>query len=147
MSDKNKGRTFGGGAAAAVVDKPETATPATTPATNYTLTYRREHPGNRCSYGIAGNAGIVVFDRGLFADPAFKGDIIVDCALVPVKVDNKQAKAEALAAKLVERAAKAQAKIEAAAAKAKERQEKADAALAAAQAKVAAATATAGAKA
>lgn len=41
---------------------------ATTPAT--TLHYRRAHPGGgalgRCSYGIPGVPGIVVFDLGMF---------------------------------------------------------------------------------
>lgn len=128
-----------GGATTGPQAVPTPAAPAAAPTTNFTLEYRREHPGNRCSYGIAGNAGIVVIDRGLLADPAFKGPITVDVALVPVKADNKQARAEAQAAKLAERALKAQQKIEAAAAKAKERQDKANAALEAARAKVAAA--------
>jgi hypothetical protein len=45
-------------------------TQATTVATA-TLVYRRQHPGGgalgRCSYGVPGVAGIVVFDMGLFA--------------------------------------------------------------------------------
>lgn len=113
---------------------------------NFVLTYRREHPGNRCSYGIAGNSGIVVFDKGLIQgsdQPGFTmpPTITLDCQLVPIKADNKTAKAEAAAAKLVERARKAQEKIEVAAKKAADRQAKADAALAAAKAKVEAANA------
>jgi hypothetical protein len=135
-------------AAAAV----ETATQeVVTAGPNFTLTYRRQHPSKRSSYGIAGNAGIVVIDNGLFPGSNVEGwqppaTITVDCELVPVKADNKTQKAEQAAAKLAERAAKAQAKIEAAQAKAAEKKAKADAAMAAAQAKLKAAqdAATAG---
>lgn len=135
----NKRNRQGGGTA--VQDAPAPGpvaveTPAAAPTTNFVLMYRREHPGNRCSYGIAGVPGIVVFDRGLFANPAFTGNITLDCPLALPKGDGKAAKAEAAAAKAAERATKAQAKIEAAAAKAIERQAKADAALAAAKKKV-----------
>lgn len=111
--------------------------------TNNTLTYRRDHPGNRCSFGIAGVPGIVVFDKGLFADGVAPATIEMDCALALPKADNKAAKAEAQAAKLAERAAKATAKAEAQAAKLKERQDKAEAAVAAAKAKADAAKAQA----
>lgn len=110
---------------------------------NFTLAYRRDHPGNRCSYGIAGNPGIVVFDKNLFKDGVAPAEIGLTCEMVPVKSDNKTAKAEQAAAKLAERAAKAQAKIEATQAKVKAAQDKAAAAVAAAQAKVAAAQAAA----
>lgn len=124
----------------------EQATTEATPAPvaagpNFVIVYRRDHPGNRCSYGISGTSGIVVFDKGLFKDGVAPPSITLDCEMAQPKVDNKTAKAEAAAAKLVERAAKAQQKIEAAAAKAAERQAKADAALAAAKAKVEAAAA------
>lgn len=134
---------------AAVEDTPVVETPATpTVVANHVLTYRREHPGNRCSYGIAGNSGIVVFDKGLFAGSTEAGfqapaTITLSCEMVPVKADTKVAREAAAAQKLIERAAKAQAKIEAAAAKALERQAKADEALAKARAKVEAASAAA----
>lgn len=113
----------------------------TAPATNRAIVYRRDHPGNRCSYGISGNAGIVVFDKGLFAGGVAPASITLDCDMVPVKADNKTARAEAEAAKLVERAARAQKKIEEATAKAEARKAKAEADLAAARARVEAATA------
>jgi hypothetical protein len=116
--------------------------PAAVP--NYTLTYRRDHPGGgalgRCSYGIAGVNGIVVFDYTLFADGKAPATIMVDVPLAQPKPDLKEAKAAAAAQKLIDRAAKATAKIEAAKVKALERQVKADAALAAAKAKIEAAT-------
>lgn len=121
--------------------KNKTATETVASDTNNTLTYRRDHPGNRCSYGIAGVPGIVVFDKGMFLDGTAPATIEMDCALSLPKADNKQAKAEAAAAKLAERAAKATAKAEAQTAKLAERQAKADAALAAAKAKVDAAAA------
>lgn len=129
---KHTKQADGGTAEVAAVDVPEV---------NYTLVYRRDHPGNRCSYGIAGNPGIVVFDKGLFLDGVAPAFIQADAAFVSPKADNKTTKAEAQAAKLIEKAAKAQAKIEAATAKAAERKLKAEQALAAAQAKVAAAQA------
>lgn len=112
----------------------ESAAPGTV-GPNFVLTYRRDHPGDRCSYGIAGNAGIVVFDKGLFKDGVAPPTITLDCEMVPVKADNKTAKAEAAAAKLAEKAAKAQAKIEAATARAAEKAVKAQEAAAKAQAK------------
>jgi len=125
-------------------------------APNYMLTFKRNHPQDRCSYGVAGNPGIVVFQRGLFvgARPftsntdqgGLPGTITLNCELVQPKADNKTAKAEVAAAKAVEKAAKAQAKIEAAQAKATEKAVKAAAALEAAKAKIAAAQAAAVAK-
>ena len=113
------------------------------PAPNFTLTYRRNHPGNRCSYGIAGNSGIVVFDEGLFAPGVTPpATIVLDCEMVQPKADNKELKAQQAAAKLAEKAAKAQARIEEAQRKAAERKAKADEALAKAKAKVDAAAAT-----
>jgi len=119
---------------------------------NFSMTYRRQHPANRSSYGVSGNSGIIVFDNGLFPGSTEAGwtppaVITLDCELVPVKADNKTAKAEAAAAKAQEKAAKAQAKIEAAQAKAVEKQRKADEAMAAAKAKLEAAQAAAAAKA
>src|SRR4051794_23618843 len=66
--------------------------PAAATATNHTLTYRRTHPNDRCSYGIAGVPGIVVFDVKLFADGKPPKTIVLDCALaLPVgKVDKKK---------------------------------------------------------
>jgi hypothetical protein len=125
-------------------------------AANYTLTFKRNHPQDRCSYGIAGNPGIVVFQRGLFvgAQPftsntdlgGLPNTITLSCEMVQPKADNKTAKAEAAAVKAVEKAAKAEAKIVAAQAKAAEKAAKATAALAAAQVKIAAAQAAAAAK-
>ena len=44
---------------------------ATAAETFTTLVYRKQHPGGgslgRCSYGVAGVPGIVVFDMGLFS--------------------------------------------------------------------------------
>lgn len=51
------------------------------PASNHTLTYRKNHPNGRCSYGIAGVAGIVVFDLKLFADGKPPATLTLDCAL------------------------------------------------------------------
>lgn len=52
---------------------------------NFTLTYRRQHPGGgplgRCSYGLAGVAGIVVFDMGLFPNGVAPATITLDVAL------------------------------------------------------------------
>lgn len=50
-----------------------------------TLTFRRFHPGGgplgRCSYGLPGVAGIVVFDVGLFPGGEVPSTITVDCTL------------------------------------------------------------------
>src|SRR4051794_3126568 len=72
--------------------QPTLAATATATATNHTLTYRRTHPNDRCSYGIAGVPGIVVFDVKLFADGKPPKTIVLDCALaLPVgKVDKKK---------------------------------------------------------
>ena len=159
---KNRNR---GGAAVEEQDQAEQVSqeaPASTPEVvagpNFTLAFRRNHPQNRCSYGIAGNPGIVVFDRGLVAGTVpvsgsgtdlggMPETIEVPFALVPVKADNKTAKAEAQAAKLAEKARKAQEKIEAAQRKAEEKKAKAEAAAKAAQERLAAAQAKAGVKA
>ncbi len=124
-------------------------TPAAGP--NFLLVFRRNHPGNRCSYGIAGQSGIVVFDRGLVAGTVVTTSnedlggmpptITLSAELVQPKVDNKQAKAEAAAVKAKEKADKAAAKAAAAQQKIADKAAKAAAALAAAQAKVAAAAA------
>ncbi len=50
-------------------------------ASNHTLTYRKAHPGNRVSYGVAGVAGIVVVDLKLFANGKPPATIVLDCAL------------------------------------------------------------------
>lgn len=141
----NKNRTAGEGTEPTTGATEVAATPNVMP--NYTLVYRREHPGARCSYGIQGVSGIVVFDEGLFADGKPPATIVLSCELAQPKPDNKALKAELAAQKAIEKAAKQKAKIEAAQAKAVERQAKADAALAAAKAKVEAAAAAAAAKA
>lgn len=50
-----------------------------------TLTFRRLHPGGgalgRCSYGVAGVPGIVVFDMGLFAGGVAPATITLNVAL------------------------------------------------------------------
>ena len=120
------------------------STPATVeaPAINYTLVYRRDHPQNRSSYGIAGVPGIVVFDKSLFADGNPPSTIILDCAMAQPKPDRKIERAAEQARKLEERAAKAQARILEAQAKATERAAKAQERLEKAKAKVEAATTT-----
>lgn len=130
-------------------------TEAPVPAENFLLVFRRNHPGNRCSYGIEGNSGIVVFDRGLIAGTVpttsqtdlggMPPSITLDCVLVPVKVDNKTAKAEAAAAAAQAKADKAAERAAAVQQKIADKAAKAAAALAAAQAKVASAAAKAGA--
>jgi len=106
---------------------------------NYTLTYRRDHPKNRCSFGITGVSGIVVFDKALFVGGNPPTTITLDAELVEPKVVSATAKAGATAVKAAEKATKAAEKIAKATAKAAEHQAKADAALAAAKAKVEAA--------
>ena len=51
---------------AATAQAPATEQPVV--ATNHTLTYRKNHPNGRCSYGVAGVPGIVVFDLKQYAD-------------------------------------------------------------------------------
>lgn len=50
-----------------------------------TLTFRRNHPGGgplgRCSYGVAGVPGIVVFDLGLFPGGVAPTTITLDVTL------------------------------------------------------------------
>lgn len=50
-----------------------------------TLSFRRNHPGGgplgRCSYGVAGVPGIVVFDLGLFPGGVAPATITLDCEL------------------------------------------------------------------
>lgn len=134
--------------------QPQVTGEAATPVTqNYVLHFKRNHPQDRASYGIPGVPGIVVIQRGMVAGTTpftsntdlagMPATITVDVLLASPKPDNKTAKAEAQAAKLAERAAKAQAKAEAQAAKLAERQAKAQAALEAAQKKAAAAISTA----
>ena len=103
---------------------------------NFTLHWRKDHPKNRCSYGVAGVTGIVVFDKNLFAgEPPLT--ITVDVELAQPKPDGKAAKAEAAAAKAAEKLAKAEERRIAAELKAAEKAEKATKALAAAQARAA----------
>jgi hypothetical protein len=55
---------------------------------NFTLTFRRTHPKNRCSYGVAGVPGLAVFDVSLFAGKKPPKAIVLDVALAtgkPVK--------------------------------------------------------------
>jgi len=50
-----------------------------------TITFRRLHPGGgplgRCSYGVAGVSGIVVFDMGLFPGGIAPTTITLSCEL------------------------------------------------------------------
>ena len=112
------------------------------PAPNFVLTYRTEHPKNRCSYGVAGVSGIVVFDRNLFATDTPPATITLDFELKQPQVKSSTAKAEAAAARLAEKAAKAQERLDKAAAKLAEKQAKAQEAADKAQAKLDAATAS-----
>lgn len=150
--DRNRNRQGGG---TAVEDAPaQTESQAAAPAEqateqaaapaqagpNFAIVYRRDHPGDRCSYGIVGNPGIIVFDKGLFKDGVAPPHITLDCEMVAPREDNKTLKAEAQVAKLAERARKAQEKIEEATRKAEEKKAKAEKMLADAKAKVDAAT-------
>ena len=115
---------------------------------NRTLTYKRNHPKNRSSYGIAGNVGIVVFQRSFFptaTEPANNYDraglpetIDLDVDLVEPKVVAPKVTVDA-AAKAAEKAQKAQEKAAASAAKAAEKLAKAQAAVEAAKKKAEAA--------
>ena len=53
------------------------------------ITFRRLHPGGgplgRCSYGVAGVAGIVVFDMGLFPGGIAPASITLNCELAEPK--------------------------------------------------------------
>lgn len=117
----------------------ETTASVSEQAKNFTLTYRRDHPGDRCSYGIAGNSGIVVFDKGLFAGGVAPATIVLDCEMVPVKADSKAERETKKAAAAEERAKKAQERIAAAEARAEAKKVKAAEALEKAQAKLKAA--------
>lgn len=113
-------------------------TPAAPAVTNFVLAYRREHPQNRCSFGIAGNPGIVVFDKGLFADPNnIPAHITLDVQLVPVKAIASQDKMAKAAEKAEAAAKKAQERLEAAQKKQEERALKLKEQLAKAQTKLA----------
>lgn len=125
---------------------------------NYTLSFKRNHPQDRASYGIPGNAGIVVFQRSLFAGATAPADntdlaglpltITLDCQMVNPQA--KASKSEAAEARAAEKAAKAVAREAAKLEKAQAAQEKAlakaaklNAQLEAARANVEAATTTA----
>ncbi len=58
----------------------------------YTLHYRRQHPGGgvlgRCSYGVPGVAGIVVFDMGLFANGTPPATITLNVPLAAPQARN-----------------------------------------------------------
>lgn len=122
---------------------------------NYALTFKRNHPQDRSSYGIEGNAGIVVFQRSLFVGATAPVDnfdlaglprvITLDSLMVSAqaKASKSEAAEEKAAAKAAKDVAKEAAKLE----KAQAAQEKAvakaaklNAQLAAAKAKVEAAT-------
>jgi hypothetical protein len=49
------------------------------PKSENVLVYRKAHPKNRCSYGIPGVTGIVVFDLNLFADGKAPKTLTVNC--------------------------------------------------------------------
>jgi hypothetical protein len=79
---------------------------------NRVLSYRRDHPGDRSSYGVSGVPGLVVIHHSLiagfgtegFAPPAV---INVDFDLAEPKEDKRSAAAAERAAKAQERAMKA----------------------------------------
>lgn len=64
---------------------PHVANPTVKVTTVQTLTFRRNHPGGgplgRCSYGVAGVPGIVVFDLGLFPGGIAPATITLDVPL------------------------------------------------------------------
>jgi hypothetical protein len=63
-----------------------TKTPeAEEPTANFTLTFRKNHPKGRCSYGVAGAPGIAVFDMRLFANGKAPKTITVDAKLTVAK--------------------------------------------------------------
>ena len=100
---------------------------------NYTLTFKRNHPQDRSSYGIEGNAGIVVFQRSLFVGATAPVDnfdlaglprtIVLDSLMASpqAKASKSEAAAEKAAAKAAKDIAKEAAKLE----KAQAAQEKA----------------------
>lgn len=115
---------------------------------NFTLTYRRDHPKNRSSYGIDGNSGIVVFDRALLAGSELPGwtppaTITLNVALVPVKATNRESKDAEKAARAAEKAAKAEARLKVQQERAEAQKRKAQEALEKAQARAKAAEAKA----
>lgn len=63
---------------------PAPTTPVEAPKT-FTLQYRRQHPGGgpqgRCSYGVPGVPGIVVFDMGMFANGVAPATIVLNVEL------------------------------------------------------------------
>jgi hypothetical protein len=111
---------------------------------NYTLHYRTKHPKHRCSYGVAGVAGIVVIDLNLLDgwDGQEIGPDYMPPETITISLPLKQPRAKAtatdrsaeVAARAAERAAKQIERIAAA-------QKRAEDQLAAAQAKVEAAKA------
>lgn len=83
-NNKGKGSAAATVAAAAAVVAVQVAQ-ATPVQGSYTLHYRRQHPGGgalgRCSYGVPGVAGIVVFDMALFAGAVAPATITLNVAL------------------------------------------------------------------
>lgn len=67
-----------------------------------TLTFRRNHPGGgplgRCSYGVAGVPGIVVFDMGLFPGGVAPATITLDVVLAEPAVRKAAAVTSAVVA-------------------------------------------------
>jgi hypothetical protein len=63
----------------------QTPVAAQVTVSNHTLTLKRQHPGNRSSYVIAGVPGLVAFHNNLFVDGKPPKSIVLDCKLaVPV---------------------------------------------------------------
>lgn len=80
---------------------------------NRVLSYRRDHPGDRSSFGVSGVPGLVVIHHSLivgFGTPEFQipATINVDFDLADPKEDKRSAAAAERAAKAQERAEKAQ---------------------------------------
>lgn len=114
-------------------------------AVNFTLNKHGVHPAsnpNRTSYTIPGNPGNLVIFNSLFADGVAPDTLTLSVPVVSPKADNKEAKAAAAAARVIERAEKAAAREAARLEKARLKAEKAAAVIAAAQAKIDAAAAT-----
>jgi hypothetical protein len=64
--------------------------PTEQPSPNFTLTFRRTHPKNRVSYGVAGVPGLAVFDLALFASKKAPKTLTIDVALATGKAKGKK---------------------------------------------------------
>ncbi len=150
---RNKDRVTNGNTEAEATGSASEAQSEVTPAQgeNFVLSFKRNHPQDRASYGIQGVSGIVVVQRGMVFGTVpvtsntdlggMPATITVNVRLADPKASNTEAKAAAAAAKAQEKADKAAAKLVATEAKVAEKAAKAAEALAKAQAKLDAAKA------